>query len=81
MNNLIIVFGKTSVVNTYEFSLGIQVAARYPMNTIISTFQKDALKPKDPDFIKKVESHVQAHGSDTADEHVDALVAMLKKEI
>ena len=42
MNNLIIVVGKTSTVNTYEFSLAIQIAARYPMNTIISTFQKDA---------------------------------------
>ena len=73
MNNLIIVFGKTSVVNTYEFALGIQIAAKYPMNTIISTFQKDALKSKDPDFIKKVESHVQEHGSQIA----DPLIAML----
>lgn len=80
MNNLIIVFGKTSVVNTYEFTLGIQIAARYPMNTLISNFQKDAIKSKDADFMKKVEEHVQSHGSDTADEHIDGLMAMLGKK-
>lgn len=69
MNNLIIVLGKTSVVNTYEFTLGIQIAARYPMNTLISNFSKDSLKSKDPDFMKKVEQHVQRHGSERADEY------------
>lgn len=73
MNNLIVVFGKTSVVNTYELSVGIQLAAKYPMNTLVSNFSKDALKSKDPDFIKKIESHVQEHGSQIA----DPLIAML----
>ena len=73
MNNIMIVFGQTSVVNTYEFSLGNQIAARYPMNALISTFQKDALKSKDSDFMRKVEEHVQRHGSETA----DPLIAML----
>ena len=80
MNNIIVAFGKTSVVNTYEFTLGIQIASRYPLNTLISTFMKDALKAKYNDFMKKVEEHVQKHGSEPADALVDMLHQKKKSE-
>ena len=36
LNNIIMVFPQTDVVQSYEPSLGIQIAARYPMNTALS---------------------------------------------
>ena len=75
MNNIIISLPKTDVVNTYEFTLACQFAARYPMNTILSQFSKPAPKSSTPDFMKKVSEAQGTAGSDLI--QVDPLIDML----
>ena len=75
MNDIIISLPKTDVVNTYEFTLACQFAARYPMNTILSQFSKPAPKSSTPDFMKKVSEAQGTAGSDLI--QVDPLIDML----
>ena len=74
VNNTILVFPQTDVVQSYELSIGIQLAARYPMNTILSGFSRPAPNASRPGLMKDV---AEAAGRGDTEVIKDPLIGML----